>query len=191
MPLARLSAGLWSYTTIYNRFNRWSKQGIWEAIFYKLTGSSGVVSSAAIDTTHIKARRCRRRKKGGRTSKIHTLTDVHSGPRAFVVTAGNTHDLVGTAAPDGNPATADFRAYDASKLRQWFIERGCEPMIPPVRPVNTLRLTTSQPTRPVILSSARYARSKTSAELRRVMKSASDRTKALSVIVTTGESHSQ
>src|SRR5580704_4229978 len=28
------------YTTIYNRFNRWSKQGIWEAIFYKLTGSS-------------------------------------------------------------------------------------------------------------------------------------------------------
>jgi transposase len=42
------------YTTIYNRFNRWSKQGVWEAIFYKLTGSSGVVSSAAIDTTHIK-----------------------------------------------------------------------------------------------------------------------------------------
>ena len=28
------------HKTIYNRFNRWSKQGIWEAIFYKLTGSS-------------------------------------------------------------------------------------------------------------------------------------------------------
>jgi transposase len=45
------------YTTIYNRFNRWSKQGIWEAIFYTLTGSSGVVSSAAVDTTHIKVHR--------------------------------------------------------------------------------------------------------------------------------------
>ena len=53
------------YTTIYNRFNRWSKQGIWEANFYKLTGSSGVVSSAAIDTTHVKAHRSADGAKGG------------------------------------------------------------------------------------------------------------------------------
>ncbi len=53
------------YTTIYNRFNRWSKQGVWEAIFYALTGSSGVVSSAAIDTTHIKAHRSAGGAKGG------------------------------------------------------------------------------------------------------------------------------
>lgn len=53
------------YTTIYNRFNRWSKQGIWEAIFYKLTGSSGVISSAAIDTTHVKAHRSAGGAKGG------------------------------------------------------------------------------------------------------------------------------
>ena len=53
------------YTTIYNRFNRWSKQGIWEAIFYTLTGSSGVVSSAAVDTTHIKAHRSAGGAKGG------------------------------------------------------------------------------------------------------------------------------
>ena len=53
------------YTTIYNRFNRWSIQGVWEAIFYKLTGSSGVVSSAAIDATHIKAHRSASGAKGG------------------------------------------------------------------------------------------------------------------------------
>ena len=53
------------YTTIYNRFNRWSKQGIWEAIFYTLTGSSGVVSSAAVDTTHIKVHRSAGGAKGG------------------------------------------------------------------------------------------------------------------------------
>ena len=53
------------YTTIYNRFNRWSKQGIWEAIFYTLTGSSGVVSSAAVDSTHIKVHRSAGGAKGG------------------------------------------------------------------------------------------------------------------------------
>jgi transposase len=53
------------YTTIYNRFNRWSKQGVWEAIFYALTGSSGVVASAAIDTTHIKAHGSAGGAKGG------------------------------------------------------------------------------------------------------------------------------
>jgi transposase len=31
------------YTTIYNRFNRWSRQGVWEDVFYALSGSSGVI----------------------------------------------------------------------------------------------------------------------------------------------------
>jgi transposase len=32
-------------TTIYNRFNRWSRQGIWTDIFYALTGSKSLSSS--------------------------------------------------------------------------------------------------------------------------------------------------
>ncbi len=31
------------HTTIYNRFNRWSQQGVWEQIFYALTGATGVI----------------------------------------------------------------------------------------------------------------------------------------------------
>ena len=38
------------YTTIYNRFNRWSKQGVWEDVFYVLSGSSGVVSTTSSDS---------------------------------------------------------------------------------------------------------------------------------------------
>lgn len=53
------------YTTIYNRFNRWSKQGVWEDVFYALTGSSGVVSSASMDSTHVKAHRSAAGAKGG------------------------------------------------------------------------------------------------------------------------------
>ncbi len=55
------------YTTIYNRFNRWSRQGIWEDIFYALTGSTGSVSGvlASIDSMHVKAHRSAAGAKGG------------------------------------------------------------------------------------------------------------------------------
>ena len=35
------------YTTVYNRFNRWSRQGIWTDIFYALTGSTGMPACTA------------------------------------------------------------------------------------------------------------------------------------------------
>ncbi len=53
------------YTTVYNRFNRWSRQGVWEDVFYALTGSSGVIGSAAVDSTHVKAHRSAAGAKGG------------------------------------------------------------------------------------------------------------------------------
>ena len=53
------------YTTIYNRFNRWSKQGVWEDVFYVLTGASGSVGTTAADSTHIKAHRSAAGAKGG------------------------------------------------------------------------------------------------------------------------------
>jgi transposase len=53
------------YTTVYNRFNRWSRQGIWHDIFYALTGHTGIYGSAAIDATHVKAHRSAAGAKGG------------------------------------------------------------------------------------------------------------------------------
>ena len=52
------------YTTIYNRYNRWSRQGIWEAIFHALTGRS-VVVTGSVDATYIKAHRSAAGAKGG------------------------------------------------------------------------------------------------------------------------------
>ena len=57
------------YTTVYNRFNRWSRQGIWHDIFYALTGHSGIHDGAAIDATHIKAHRSAAGAKGGTSSR--------------------------------------------------------------------------------------------------------------------------
>jgi len=54
---------------------------------------------------------------------------------AFAVTPGQTHELVGAAEllrriPTPQRLIAD-RAYDATKLRRWLAERGCEAVIPP------------------------------------------------------------
>jgi transposase len=54
------------YTTIYNRFNRWSRQGIWTDIFHALTGSTGIYGgSVSVDSTYIKAHRSAAGAKGG------------------------------------------------------------------------------------------------------------------------------
>jgi transposase len=57
------------YTTIYNRFNRWSRQGIWRGMFLALTGHTGIYGSAAIDATHVKAHRSAAGAKGGTSPK--------------------------------------------------------------------------------------------------------------------------
>ena len=57
------------YTTIYNRFNRWSRQGIWLAMFEAVTGQAAVIGTAAIDSSHMKAHRSAAGGKGGPSSK--------------------------------------------------------------------------------------------------------------------------
>jgi transposase len=66
------------YTTIYNRFNRWSRQGIWMGMFEALTGRSPVFGSFAIDATHIKAHRSAAGAKGGTSVRLsaHPAADV-------------------------------------------------------------------------------------------------------------------
>lgn len=51
-------------TTVYNRFARWSKQGIWQRIFNDLGQIAGTHYSNSIDSTSIKAHRSARGKKG-------------------------------------------------------------------------------------------------------------------------------
>ncbi len=95
------------YTTVYNRFNRWSRQGIWTGIFYALTGSTGMYGSVSVDfdlrqSPPLGGGRKRGafnnaigRSRGGQTTKIHALTDKIGRPVALLITPGNTHDLAG------------------------------------------------------------------------------------------------
>jgi transposase len=36
LPMVRLSAGVGAHTTIYNRFVRWARRGMWEKLFREL-----------------------------------------------------------------------------------------------------------------------------------------------------------
>ncbi len=51
--------------TIYNRFVRWARRGIWEDIFATLAGADDPPDTLMIDSTIVKAHRCSGGAKGG------------------------------------------------------------------------------------------------------------------------------
>jgi transposase len=50
-------------TTVYNRFNRWAKEGLWEGMFAALTSIVGTHYTNSIDATIVKAHRSASGKK--------------------------------------------------------------------------------------------------------------------------------
>ena len=70
------------YTTIYNRFNRWSRQGIWFEMFEALTGSTGLIGTVAIDSSTIKAHRSAAGGKGGHMTKRSAARAVGARPKS-------------------------------------------------------------------------------------------------------------
>lgn len=62
-------------TTVYNRFNRWSRRRSWDRLLEALAACDAVPKSTAIDSTYIKAQRAAFGGKGGRGRR-------RSAPRA-------------------------------------------------------------------------------------------------------------
>jgi transposase len=56
-------------TTIYNRFNRWSRRGFWLQLLAALVDAGVVTKSTAIDSTYIKIQRAAFGAKGGARRK--------------------------------------------------------------------------------------------------------------------------
>jgi len=52
-------------TTIYNRWNRWSRRGVWGRILTALTDEGWIAETAQIDSSYVKAHRCSGGAKGG------------------------------------------------------------------------------------------------------------------------------
>jgi transposase len=63
------------HTTVYNRFNRWSRRQVWRDVLDALVAVGMLAHSAAVDSTYVKAHRSAHGGKGGRRRR-------RSAPRA-------------------------------------------------------------------------------------------------------------
>jgi transposase len=57
-------------TTVYNRFVRWARRGIWENLFRELAVKGRSADTQMIDSTHVKAHRSAAGGKGGSKSRL-------------------------------------------------------------------------------------------------------------------------
>ena len=57
------------YKTLYNRFVRWARKGVWEGIFAQLSEAGGPPVALLLDSTPVKAHRSAAGGKGGLTSR--------------------------------------------------------------------------------------------------------------------------
>ncbi len=136
------------HKTLYNRFARWSRMGVFARILTELAAEGGATGMLMIDATHLKAHRTASsmglknngrgrligRTKGGLNSKLHAVTDDMGRPVRLLLTAGNVSDYIGARAllaslPAAKWMLAD-RGYDADWFREGLKERNIEPCIP-------------------------------------------------------------
>src|SRR5436190_17767735 len=70
-------------TTIYNRFVRWARRGIWENLFRELARNGRSTDTQMIDSTHVKAHRSAAGGKGGRGSRLLAARAVGATRRSM------------------------------------------------------------------------------------------------------------
>ncbi len=70
-------------TTVYNRFNRWSRRGFWKAMLAALAKAGWTGEANAIDATYVRAHRSAQGGKGGGRRKGSVLRGVARPPRSM------------------------------------------------------------------------------------------------------------
>ena len=133
-------------TTIYNRFVRWARRGVWENLFRELAGNgrstdTQMIELHARESASLGSGRKRGeqkqavgRSRGGRNTKIHALADAKGRLLAILLTGGEAHDcpiaerLIRRVKP-AKRMLGD-KAYDSAELREELDERGTKPVIP-------------------------------------------------------------
>ena len=139
-----------NWNSVYVRFSRWSKLGVWDAAFETL---ASLRASGRRGTCHrfhdcAGASACSRRKRGnqnqealgrsrgGFSTKVHLRTNAKGDPLTFDVTPGEAHEVKGYDAlmelhdVDPDRLLGD-KGYDSDEICDDLTDRGIEPVIPP------------------------------------------------------------
>jgi transposase len=130
--------------TLNNLYIRWAERGVWGGIFSAIAGADGAPDRLMIDLTIFNAHRYSGgkkgalthtfgRSKGGRTTKIHLLTNGQRRPCLTAISPGNTSDYKASkqalaAMPPAAEVIAD-KGYDCDDVRYWLQESGATPAI--------------------------------------------------------------
>lgn len=136
--------GKWK--TVYSRFRRWSKAGIFNKIFHAMAAKQGKSNDGMLDSTAVKAHRTAAsmasgpreigRSRGGLNTKIHLLCNIKAKPLDFIITGANIHDIL--PAPDFIKRNyyrlktfMGDKAFDADYFRDLLAEYRITACIPP------------------------------------------------------------
>ena len=134
--------GAWS--TIYGWFRRWCREGLWGRLLGVLAkGAKGKLRF--VDGAYVRVHQdgapaledaddqCVGTSRGGRSSKIHALVDLHGRALKLIITPGNSHDL--KPAPELIAGLTEAivvadKGYDSNKFREVIVEAGNLSCIP-------------------------------------------------------------
>ena len=132
---------IWSGTTIYNRYNRWSQRGLWQRLFEQIAASGDVPrelsSKFACEGAPLGQRKGGSgevgRPRGGAPRKSIVWPMIAAG-RSLRADAGNVADIsmavpLLSAVTSPKHLIAD-KAYDADSLRNWLKTRRIKAVIP-------------------------------------------------------------
>ena len=135
-----------NWNSIFKRFSRWSKLGVWNKLHEFLAEASDL-QDVSIDSTITRAHACAAgaakscaedealgRSRGGFGCKIHAAADGLGLPIKFILTGGQAADI-SQAIPlmtgiSAQACLAD-KAYDADNFLAWLKELGIIIVIPP------------------------------------------------------------
>lgn len=131
--------------TVYMRFSRWHRKGIWERVAHVVSGGAEI-DHVMIDPTIVRAHQhsagARKqhspqaigRSRGDLTTKLHLAIDAAGRPLRLVITEGQVADIVcASELIDDLPAKAVIadKGYDADTLVQAIRAAGAKAVIPP------------------------------------------------------------
>ena len=134
--------GKWK--TQHKRFTRWAMAGVWDQVFKVLMADrkneylmlrqhAGTRPSTGRHRKRGDQNQALGRSRGGLTTKIHLLADTLGRPLRFILTPGQSGDVLArqlcSTALLPRPSLAD-KAYDINALRQLIADSGAEAVIP-------------------------------------------------------------
>ncbi|QJW88200.1 IS5 family transposase [Spirosoma taeanense] len=132
------------WNSVYQRFRRWAKAGVWKTVFDELQEPD--LDWLMIDSTTVRAHQhaagpkksdpaseCLGQSVGGWTTKIHAVVDALGNPMRLILSVGQRADITqakGLLTGYETDAVLADRGYDANELIDWLTESHTQVVIP-------------------------------------------------------------